>query len=128
MILIVDDEAEVRRVLRLYFERHGYEVVEAGNGHEAVGLLRREAVDLVVTDVVMPDMDGLETLCHVRRHYPDIPVIAISAPSNELFLESARGLGAAHTFEKPLCLRDVVGAVEETLRAQTSGGGEANGG
>ncbi len=114
-ILIVDDEEQVRHVLRLKLERCGYDVCEATGGDEAIRFLRTVPFDLVITDIVMPDKDGLETIVFIRKEQPDVKVIAISAPSNRLYLEDARGLGATHAFEKPLNLAKLAQTVKDLL-------------
>ena len=114
-ILIVDDEAAVRRVLRRKLQECGYEAHEAANGHEAIEVLRLKPLDLVITDIIMPHKDGIETICFLRKQQPQVKVIAISAPGNQLFLDSARQLGAAYTFTKPFKLADLAAAIEELL-------------
>ena len=114
-ILVVDDEAPVRRVIRQALEKHGYDVAEAPDGRVAIRLLESEPSDVLVTDIVMPDCDGLDTILHVRRQQGPIRTIAISAPSNQLFLESARGLGADCVFVKPLSLEELAAAVQSLL-------------
>ena len=114
-ILVVDDEAPVRRVIRQALEKHGYDVVEAPDGRVAIRVLENECFDVLITDIVMPEGDGLETILHLRRQHGRIKTIAISAPSNQLFLESARGLGADCVFVKPLSLEELVAAVQNLL-------------
>jgi CheY-like chemotaxis protein len=95
----------------------GYDVCEAANGAEAMTAVRAAPFDIIITDIVMPDRDGIETIGDIRREYPHTPIIAISAPSNELYLESALGLGANRVFAKPLKLKDLVQAVQALLDA-----------
>ena len=114
-ILVVDDEPQIRDVLRRKLETCGYEVAEAQNGHEAIRRLDAESFDVVVSDIMMPERDGLEVIMHLRKAQSRVKVIAISAPGNELFLDSARALGAARSLEKPFSLDDLARAVEEVL-------------
>jgi CheY-like chemotaxis protein len=114
-ILIVDDEAAVRHVLKRKLEQCGYDVCEAADGNEAIRALEAEPFDLVITDIIMPEKDGIETICFLRAKQPQVKVIAISAPSNQLFLESAEGLGAERIFTKPLKLADLAQAVGQLL-------------
>lgn len=114
-ILVVDDEPAIRRVLAASLRRAGYEVAEAGDGAEAARVLDRQPFDLVVTDIVMPEREGLETIQLIRRDHPDTRIIAISAPSNDDYLRAARSFGAARTFRKPFSLADVTDAVAELL-------------
>lgn len=77
--------------------------------------LRTVPFDLIVTDIMMPEQDGIETICCIRKELPDVKVVAISAPGNEMFLTDAARLGAARVFEKPLKLADLAAAIEELL-------------
>jgi len=104
-VLVIDDEEPIRRFLRLILTRAGHDVLEAGDGSEGLVLLRDHDADLVVTDLVMPNKEGLETIMELRRAYPAIPIIAISGGGlNQpcTYLDLARKLGASHVFEKPL--------------------------
>lgn len=114
-ILIVDDEAGVRDVLRRKLETCGYDVCEAADGNEAIQALGMMPFDLVITDIIMPERDGLETIIYIRKQQPTVKVIAISAPSNQLYLQNAAALGAERTFEKPLHLAEVADAVAGML-------------
>ena len=109
------DRVQIRDVLRRKLETCGYEVAEAKNGHEAIRRLDAEPFDVVVSDIMMPERDGLEVIMHLRRARSRVKVIAISAPGNELFLDSARALGAARSLEKPFSLDALARAVEEVL-------------
>jgi CheY-like chemotaxis protein len=103
-ILIVDDEPEMRSMLQLIVGAAGYNVVVAANGHEAGLMLNSEKVALVITDLLMPDKDGLEVLSHVRKKFPDIPVVVMSGggrmPHGE-YLRMAKTFGARAVLEKP---------------------------
>ena len=116
-ILIVDDEEVIRRVLRNALEGCGYEVVEASNGREAVLRLGEQIFNVAVTDILMPEQDGLETLLHVRKRQPDTKVIAITRAADKLHLDNARGLGAARVFTKPFKLAEILAAVEDLTQA-----------
>jgi CheY-like chemotaxis protein len=114
-ILVVDDEAPVRSVLKEQLRRRGYEIHEAADGDEAIRALEVTSFDLVITDIIMPEKDGIETICFLRTKQPWVKVIAISAPTNAVFLESARQLGAARVFTKPFKLAELADAVDELL-------------
>jgi CheY-like chemotaxis protein len=114
-ILIVDDEELVRNVLHQKLERMGYDTCGAADGKEAVRALRTVPFDLVITDIIMPGMDGLETIRFLRKEQPNVKIIAISATSNHLYLENACGLGADRVFQKPLKLADLAVAVNELI-------------
>jgi len=99
-ILVVDDEPSVRASLRWQLEGAGYDVVEAPDGRGIVDTVEREGVALVVTDIVMPNCDGMETIKALRRACPTVPVIAISARGQQ-YLDAALSFGACHIFAKP---------------------------
>lgn len=99
-ILVVDDEPAVRHSLRWQLEGAGYDVIEAPDGRGVVETVGREHIALVVTDIVMPNREGLETIRELRRACPTIPVIAISARGQD-YLNAARLFGACRTFSKP---------------------------
>ncbi len=117
-VLIVDDEPHVRHVLRQKMEQCGCDVDEAADGREAIRKLGERVFDLVIADIVMPEQDGLEVIMFLRKTQPNVKVIAISAPGNELFLTSAKGLGASRVFPKPFELAEIANAAEELLAAQ----------
>lgn len=114
-ILIVDDEPQVRRLLCARMTLDGHDVDEAANGREAIRKLDGGGYDLVISDILMPENDGLEVILHLRRAGVSLPLIAISAPGNDLFLDSARALGASRVFEKPFSMDELSGAVRELL-------------
>ncbi|MAE70274.1 MAG: response regulator [Gemmatimonadetes bacterium] len=119
--MVVDDEAPVRLILRKQLERAGHRVHEAENGDVALGLLSTESVDLVITDILMPEKDGLETIMALRTQHPKIKIIAISAPTNQLYLQTAISLGAHAAFPKPFGLAEIERTVEQLLES----GGES---
>lgn len=103
-ILVIDDDDGIRRVVRRILERAGHEVSEAGNGEEGLRLHRDWRPELIVTDIFMPQLDGLETILQLRRDGAAVPIIAISGGdrSGKLDLRTeAALLGAAHTLRKP---------------------------
>ncbi len=110
-ILVVEDDPEVRHLIRRTLEDAGYDVCEAANGKEADKAVKAAPFDLVITDILMPEQDGLETIIHLRRTTPGTKIIAISGTQNELFLRDARGLGASAILAKPFqpaALLDIV--------------------
>jgi len=117
-ILIIDDEAEVREFLETALSRSGYDAYAVSNGREGVHHCRREAVDLVITDLVMPEKEGLETIIELRREHPDLPVIAISGGEegkNQHYLSAAELCGAERVFGKPISPKDLLKAVRELI-------------
>jgi len=114
-ILVVDDEDEVRLSLRRMLESAGYEVLEASDGQEAMKVCRSRPLDLVITDIFMPGQEGMETIQALRREFPTLKVIAITGKTPEVYLKTARLLGAQATLEKPLRLETLLEAVRAVL-------------
>ena len=117
-ILIIDDDTTLRRALRLTLERSGYRVFEAGDGREGLGLLKREIVDLVITDLIMPGMEGLETIRELRKLNPSLRIIAISGGGRGTpaeYLDIATQFGAAKVFTKPFDFSALCSAVSGLL-------------
>ena len=114
-VLIVEDETRIRELLSRKMEQCGYRVSEAQDGKEAIRILGEEEVDLVISDIMMPEQDGLEVIMHLKKEHPEIQIIAISAPGNEVFLNSAKALGASRVFQKPFGLDEIARAVQELI-------------
>lgn len=103
-ILLVDDEAAVRNALERVLTRAGYTVMAVENGAQAIEYAQQRPVDLVVTDLIMPEQEGIETIVRLRRIHPNLPIVAMSGggsgdPAD--YLKIARGLGAKATLAKP---------------------------
>jgi two-component system response regulator (stage 0 sporulation protein F) len=115
-ILIIDDEECLRALLRTILEAEGYEVIEAPNGRIGLELYRQRPTDLVVTDIVMPEMNGLDLLMELTREFLQAKVIAISGVGGETSdLDVAKLLGARRTFHKPFSLPQLLAAVRYEL-------------
>ena len=117
-VLVVEDDESVRDALSIMLERAGYTVTQAENGIVAAGLIENWQPNLVITDIFMPDGDGIETLNLVRRRWPLTPVIAISGGSPMLrldYLRVADDLGAAATLQKPFVAEEFLATVRRVL-------------
>lgn len=118
-ILVVDDETGIITVLKEMLLRLGYEVLTAGGGNEALEKLSIGGIDLVITDIVMPDIDGLELISNIQSLYPRIKVIAISGggaqDGPETYLHDAKELGAARCLTKPFMLKELANMVKDLL-------------
>ncbi len=118
-ILIIDDDDQVRKIIKLTLISAGFEVMEAQDGKIAMKIFRENPEpDLVITDLIMPEKEGIETIIEIRRDFPDVPIIAISGggridPNDYLYL--AEKLGAQKTLEKPFSRKEIVDAVNELL-------------
>jgi DNA-binding NtrC family response regulator len=107
----------VRKLLRQILTGAGYIVLEAGDGRSGMSELEQHAIDLVITDLVMPEQEGLETLRHLQHTRPELPVIAISGAFGGSFLKTARRFGAIATLPKPIEAEDLLRTVRDALAA-----------
>lgn len=117
-ILVIDDDDDHRDTVREILEDVGYAVVEAADGQEGLHRCRAAPVDLVITDIVMPRQEGLETIMELRREFPAVPIIAMSGGGQRVKLDCltlAKRLGAARTFRKPLDPPELLTAVRELV-------------
>jgi two-component system response regulator (stage 0 sporulation protein F) len=115
-ILIIDDDDLIRVLLRSALEVAGYEVTEAANGRQGLELYRHRPMDLVITDIIMPEMNGLDMLLELTREFLHAKVIAISGAGEEKnALDVAKLLGARQSFQKPFSLPHLLGAVRYEL-------------
>ncbi|MFQ5774226.1 MAG: response regulator [Kiloniellaceae bacterium] len=117
-ILLIDDETEFRQTIRLMLEQAGHEVLEAGNGTDGVEMHKSMDPDLIITDIIMPQKEGIETILALRRHDAKARIIAISGGGRLKmadFLTVARKFGASHTLAKPFRREQLLEAVRECL-------------
>ena len=113
-ILVIEDDASVRVLLSQILEDAGYQTYEAANGREGLEQFRAKPMDLVITDLEMPEMNGLDLILELTRAFLNVKVIAMSVHSPDE-LQTARLLGARQTFTKPLDLSTVLRAVQYEL-------------
>ena len=119
-ILIIDDDAAVRRIMRRVVERMGHEVEEAADGAMGLSLFRQGTFDLVVTDLFMPEKEGIETIMEIREDSPGVKILAVSggmALDRMGPLEDAEVLGADASLPKPFAIHDLTAAVQALLSA-----------
>jgi CheY-like chemotaxis protein len=117
-ILVIDDEPLVRATVRMILERHGHDILEAENGIAAVDTDAIWPSDLIITDIIMPEKEGIETIQHFRRTRPSVKIIAMSGGGKlrtDSPLNAARLLGASHVFAKPVSCTDLIHAVDDCL-------------
>lgn len=117
-ILVADDDPGIRRTLGIALTQAGYQVVEARNGDEALRLWRDQGADLVITDLHMPERNGLEVLMELRRASPSLPIVVMSDGGWSKQIEvlgDAKLLGAIRTLEKPFSLNEMLAVVKATL-------------
>ena len=117
-ILIIDDEPHILLMLKKMLERAGYEIDLASNGKEGLRLFQNKPSDLVITDIIMPEKEGLETIREMRRIQSELKIIAMSGGgkiSAENYLETAKIFGASRIIEKPFSQQHMVSTVNELL-------------
>jgi len=117
-ILVIDDEEEVRDIIKQMLELEGYEVITAVDGNQGIKLFKQEPADLVITDIIMPDKEGIETIIELRNQFPDVKIISISGGGRigpHDYLNMAKKLGAERSFTKPFERKKLLKAIEELL-------------
>lgn len=120
-ILIIDDDTAMRHAMRATLERQGHQVAEAGDGKAGLKAYHESVFDLVVTDIIMPGMEGLETVMALKKFTPTLKIIAMSAGGKgdaHDYLEMAGRFGATKTLRKPFTSEELMSTVEVVL-AQT---------
>jgi CheY-like chemotaxis protein len=119
-ILIIDDDEDVRAMVREVLSRAGYDTTEAANGRVGIKLQKESPADLILTDLIMPEQEGLETIMEIRRLFPKTRIVAMSGGGHDGvmdFLPMARKLGASKTLNKPFTTVQLLAAVREVLAA-----------
>jgi two-component system response regulator (stage 0 sporulation protein F) len=115
-VLVMDDDPQIRTLLRVALESAGYVVLEASNGREGISLYRQKPADLVIVDILMPELNGLDTIMELTREFLDVKVIAVSgAHGSDGMLDKAKLLGARRTFSKPFAIQELLSAVRYEL-------------
>jgi len=124
LIIVTDDDAMIRTMLSDALTSVGHTVFLAENGYQCLGYLKRSRPDLVLTDIFMPDKDGIETICEIHDRWPEIKIIAMSGggsrPEAMDYLTAAEGFGAARILRKPFSVKQVLQMVDEVLGALVS--------
>jgi DNA-binding response OmpR family regulator len=118
-ILVIDDDEAVRYSIHRIMQREGFAVAVAADGREGLELLDRVFPALVITDLIMPEMEGLETITELRKRRSELPIIAISGGGRVIrpgYLDFAKKLGASDVLAKPFEPEDLVAAVKRQLR------------
>jgi CheY-like chemotaxis protein len=114
-VLVIDDDAAMRRLVARVLGRAGHQVHQAADGREGIDLFRRRRPALVICDIVMPVTEGIETIRTLRREAPAVPIIAISGSNVPLYLRAALELGAVTALEKPFSAAALLAAVGALL-------------
>ncbi|MFP5212368.1 MAG: response regulator [Acidobacteriota bacterium] len=117
-ILVIDDDKHVRQMLRLMLEHADYSVADASDGEVGLRLYREAPFDLIITDIFMPEKEGLETIRELKKDYPDVRIIAISGGGSTgkfSYLPLAKSFGALRTISKPFRKQEILAAVRDVL-------------
>lgn len=125
-ILLIDDDESVRASLGAVLRRHGHEVVEAADGPAGLQAYADDPADVVLLDIHMEEMDGIEVLIRLRETAPTVPVIAVTGGGRTppaMLLDNARMLGATRTLTKPIEMDALVAAVDDVTGGRTGGDG-----
>lgn len=120
-VLLIDDESMVRKIVRKMLERAGHQVVDAENGRAGLKQLEKFVFELVITDIIMPEVEGIEVLMTVSKQCPATKVIAMSGGGRTGsidFLEVARKLGASATLHKPFTYDALLTAIDQSASSQ----------
>ena len=114
-ILVVDDDAAIRSLFHKILARAGYHVMEAADGAQALAAVRKGGVDVVITDLIMPEKEGIETIVEIRKNHPQVKIAAVSGAFGGRYLETASLLGADATLAKPVSEETLLGTVRRLL-------------
>jgi DNA-binding response OmpR family regulator len=115
-VLILEDSPDLRQLLQLELQAQGFEVAAASSGDSALELMERAPADVVLTDLFMPDKDGLETILELRARYPGARIVAMSGWESRAgldYLKVAREIGAERTFRKPFDIGELIAALRQ---------------
>jgi CheY-like chemotaxis protein len=120
-VLVVEDEELMRSVIVAALSHAGHRVTQAADGHEAVKQFRGDPSDLIITDILMPESDGLDVLIALAREKKKVPVIVMSGIPGEsaLYLRAAKDLGAVRTLEKPFTMDVLLAVTKDVLHEHT---------
>lgn len=116
-ILIIDDNNLVRDMLRDVFEYYNYITLEASSGQSGIDIYKENPTDIVITDIIMPGMNGIEVIRKLKAEFPSVKIIAISGGSKNTYdtLASAKQSGASHTFIKPFDMKEILSVIHKEI-------------
>jgi DNA-binding NtrC family response regulator len=114
-IMIIEDDSEMRSLLKDFMEEEGYEVVSASNGSEALQKLSGEIFDLIITDIRMPGLTGLDIIPGIKKLQPQVPIMVITAFGSEEIYQKSRERGAFAYLEKPICFNKLGAIIREMI-------------
>jgi CheY-like chemotaxis protein len=120
-ILVVEDDVQVSNLFHGFLTRAGHSVVTVPNGNDAIRAFAQQSFDLIITDIFMPEKDGLEVIRELKLQHPEIKIVAISGGGKTrapIYLETAKKLGADETLDKPFELKHLIATVNKLLAPQ----------
>jgi len=118
-ILVIDDDEQVLDMLYESLTREGFDVLKASNGEQGLRIYRQKPVDLIITDILMPEKEGIETIIELRQDFPDVKIIAMSGGGRigtKDYLHLAKIFGVQRTFTKPVAREQLLDAIKELLK------------
>jgi CheY-like chemotaxis protein len=123
-ILIAEDDTKLRNFFRMYFEKHKdtFEVIFAGDGEEAIEVLNQKYISLVITDILMPKLDGFELLAYINNKFPHIPCIVVTAYPPDGLEQKLSNDNLIRVFQKPFRLSELTEAILQALEPDIPGG------
>lgn len=122
-IVLVDDDESLRAAMTTILTRAGFNIHSTADGEEALRFIQKNPVSLVITDLIMPQIEGIELIVRLRKARPDLKIIAVSGGGRlrpETFLDAAKSLGAWKVMTKPFSTPDLIAAIREALGQQPS--------
>lgn len=119
-ILIVEDEEELRNAIRRTLELSGFDVEVAEDGNRALSSIQKDTPDLVLSDIFMPGMEGLEMIRKISVLHPNLPVVVMTGSLDRLFIDLGLKFGAVHGLNKPFSTDELILTIEKSLRAAQS--------
>ena len=121
-ILVIEDDQQLQAFVEEFLEEHDFEVLLANNGNEGLEVIQNNELDLILTDLLMPEKDGVRVISEVKSQYSHIPVIAMSGGQSvfsPVFLEAAATLGAAKTITKPFRNEELLQSINECIKSDS---------
>ena len=118
-VLVMEDANSIRAFIRAALSQAGYHVFGAANGFEGLEILASQQIDLVITDILMPEKEGIETIIQIRQLHPELPIVAISGGGRAHNFEPLRiagGVGADAMLTKPFDINKLIAVVEDVMR------------
>lgn len=114
-ILCVEDDEDIRFLIERALKRYFSEILLAENGEEGLKIYKEKKPDIIISDIQMPIMDGIEMARQIKKEAPDFPIIVTSAYNEEVHLNNAKAIGIEKYVRKPIIMKDLIRIIQETL-------------